>query len=141
MTTIHELRQAITKTVENAEALTAMLDELAVLRAKERLRADALPAAATDDLPPDAPTGLFLDRAFSAEDFVWIKMAFDKLLQSGVQGQGRPGQIMLVFQSIRRDERATAEFFRVMNTIMLPLLRRIRLKEQLDLVRLGAASE
>ena len=138
---IHELREVLAKSAESAEILIAMLDELAILRAKERLRADTLPPPNTDDLPPDAATGLYLDRPFGPEDFEWIKMAFDKMLQSGVEGQGRPGQILLVFQAMRRDERATAEFFRVMNTIMLPLLRRIALKDRPRLAKLGAASE
>ncbi len=139
---IHDLREVFAKTVESAEILSAMLDELAILRAKERLRADAVPAANTDDLPPDAATGLYLDRPFGPEDFEWIKMAWDAYLSGrGSGASARPGQIMLVFQAMRRDERATAEFFRVMNTILLPLLRRIALKERPQLAKLGAVSE
>ena len=140
MTTIHDLRQVIAKTVEGAEALTAMLDELAMLRAKERLRVDPDLPVDTDDLPPDAATGLYLDVPFTVEDLVWIRMAWDLYLSTGVSAT-RPGQLTLVFAAIRRDERATAEFLRVMNTIVLPLLRRIRLKDQPHLTKLGAASE
>ena len=136
---LHELREILDRTVEHASDLAAALDELAQLRAKERLRAAALPPADTDDLPPDVATGLYLDRPFDADDLGWIKMAWDSY--SAGEGPARPGQIMLVFQAIRRDERATAEFLRVMNTIVLPLLRRLRLKEHPDLAKLGAASQ
>jgi hypothetical protein len=140
-TSIHELRAAIAKHTESAEVLTAMLDELAAFRAKDRLCADALPAI-SDDLPPDAATGLYLDRPLNADDLAWIKMAWDAYLSRGDGGgSSRPSQLMLVFQAIRRDPRSTAEFLRVMNTIVLPLLRRIRLKEQPHLSKLGAASE
>lgn len=95
-----------------------------------------------DDLPPDGATGLYLDRAFVTEDLEWIKMAWDAYLSHCADGGSpRPAQLMLVFQAIRRDERATAEFLRLMNTIILPLCRRLRLKVQPDLVKLGAASE
>lgn len=55
--------------------------------------------------------------------------------------QARPTQLMLVFQAIRRDERPTTEFLRVMNTVVLPLLRRLRLKEHPHFTKLGAAGE
>jgi hypothetical protein len=48
---------------------------------------------------------------------------------------------MIVFQAIRRDVRASAEFVRVMNTVVLPFLRRLRLRDQPQLVNLGAAGE
>jgi len=135
---IHDLRQALSATVEHAEILTAMLDELAAYRAKGRLQADPQEPASISDLPPDGATGLYLDRAFDADDLEWIKRAWD-----AYQGRGpsRASQIMLVFQAIRRDERSTAEFLRVMNTIVLPLLRRLRLQEQPHLTQLGAAGE
>ena len=69
-------------------------------------------------------------------------MAWDAFLSHGdVGGPKRASQIMLVFQAIHRDERAMTEFLRVMNTIVLPLLRRLRLKEQPNLTKLGAAGE
>jgi hypothetical protein len=139
---IHELRQSLSTTVQHAEVLTAMLDELAALRAKDRLHAAPQEAVSTADLPPDGATGLYLDRALDAEDLEWIKMAWDAYLsRGGGGGPPRPAQLMLVFQAIRRDERSTAEFLRVMNTIVLPLCRRLRLKEQPHLTNLGAASE
>ena len=138
---IRELKETLTKSVENAGELIAVLDELAQLRSKDRLHAEAQPTAATDDLPPDAATGLYLDRPFDVEDFEWIKMAWDAYRSRNDGGPPRPSQIMLVFQAIRRDERATCEFLRVMNTIVLPLLRRLRLKEHPHLTTLGAASE
>jgi hypothetical protein len=136
---IHELRESLDRTVEHASDLAAALDELAQFRAKERLHADAAPPADTDDLPPDAATGLYLDRPFDVFDLGWIKMAWDAYHES--EGPSRPGQIMLVFEAIRHDERATVEFLRVMNTIVLPLLRRLRLKEHPHLAKLGAASQ
>ena len=139
-TSIHELRQALSSTVQHTEILTAMLDELAAYRAKDRLGAQPQDSASTNDLPPDAATGLYLDVPFKVEDFVWIKMAWDAYLNRD-HGSPRPGQLMLVFQAIRRDERSTGEFLRVMNTIVLPLLRRLRLKEQPQLTKLGAAGE
>ena len=139
---IHELREALAKTVEHTEVLTSMLDELAAFRASARLRVDAPETAVTNDLPPDAATGLYLDRAFAADDLEWIKMAWDAFLSHGdVGGPNRASQIMLVFAAIQRDERATKEFLRVMNTSVLPLLRRLRLKEQPQLAQLGAAGE
>lgn len=139
---IHELRKTLSATVQHAEVLTAMLDELAAYRAKDRLRAETRDPAGTDDLPPDAATGLYLDVPFAVEDFVWIKMAWDAYLSRGDGGgPPRPAQLMLVFAAIHRNERATAEFLRVMNTVVLPLLRRLRLKEQPHLTKLGAASE
>lgn len=138
---IHELRGAIAESVAHADSLIAMLDELGAFRAKERLGiADVQVPAVTDDLPPDGATGLYLDRPFDAEDLGWIKMAWDAYLP-GTSDPVRPTQLMIVFQAIRRDERATAEFLRVMNTIVLPLLRRLRLKEHPQLTKLGAASE
>lgn len=137
---IHELRQSLSTTVQHAEILTAMLDELATLRATDRLRAAPQEPGDTADLPPDGATGLYLDRAFDAEDLEWIKMAWDAYL-SRDGGSARPGQIMLVFDAIRRNERATIEFLRVMNTVVLPLCRRLRLKEHPHLTKLGAAGE
>ena len=139
---IHELRQSLATTVQHAAILTAMLDELATFRAKVRLRADPQEPAENADLPPDGATGLYLDRPFVAEDLEWIKMAWDAFLAHGdVGGTNRASQIMLVFQAIRRDERATTEFLRVMNTIVLPLCRRLCLKTRPQLSQLGAASE
>jgi hypothetical protein len=138
---VHEMRASLTKLVEHADTFETMLDELARLRAKERLRIDHLPPADTDDLPPDAATGLYLDVPFDVVDFEWIKMAFDTYAHRHDGGLKRISQLMLVFTAIRCDERATAEFLRVMNTIVLPLLRRIRLKEQPHLTKLGAISE
>ena len=137
---ISELREVLVKTAECAEDLAAMLDELAALRAKDRLRAEATPPAPDDDLPPDAATGLYLDHPLDADDLAWIKMAWDAYLP-GSSGPGRPTQLMLVFQAIRRDDRATAEFLRVMNTLVLPLLRRLCLKERPHLTKLGVAGE
>jgi len=137
---VHEMRASLTKLVEHADTFETMLDELARLRAKERLRIDSSDPVEMNDLPPDAATGLYLDVPFAVEDFVWIKMAWDLYLSTGVSA-ARPGQLTLVFAAIRRDERATAEFLRVMNTIVLPLLRRIRLKDQPHLTKLGAVSE
>jgi len=136
---IHELREVLDRTVEHASDLAAALDELAQFRAKERLRADSAPPADTDDLPPDAATGLYLDRPFDADDLSWIKMAWDAYHAS--EGPARPGQLMLVFEAIRRDERATAEFLWVMNTTVLPLLRRLRLKEHPHFAKLGAVDQ
>jgi len=139
---IHELREAIAKTAEHAGMLTGMLDELAASRAKERLRADAQDPADTSDLPSDGATGLYLDRPLDVDDLEWIKMAWDAyLLRGDGGGPPRVAQLMLVFQAIRRDERATTAFLVAMNTIVLPLLRRIRLKAQPNLSQLGAASE
>lgn len=136
---VHELRTILAETIESATVMSAMLDELAQLRAKDRLRADTSPPAVTDDLPPDAATGLYLDRSFDAGDLEWIKMAWDAYLNDS--SPARPAQIMGVFQAIQRDERATAEFLRVMNTIMLPLCRRLRLQRQPHLTKIGAAGE
>ena len=97
------------------------------------------PAAGTDDLPADGATGLYLDRPFDADDLEWMKRAWDDLRTRS--GATRPGQLMLVFQAIRRDDRATAEFLRVMNAYVLPLLRRLRLKTHPKLAKLGAAGE
>jgi len=138
---IHDLRQLLSTTVQHAEILTAMLDELAAYRAKERLGAAPQDPACTNDLPPDAATGLYLDRAFDVDDFAWIKMAWDAYLSRADGGPARPAQIMLVFQAIQRDARATGEFLAIMNTAVLPLLRRLRLKEQPHLTKLGAAGE
>lgn len=139
---VSELRETLARTLAYAGVLTTMLDELAQLRAKERLRADSTPAVDTDDLPPDAATGLYLDRPFDADDLEWLKMAWDALRDHRQEESvARPTQLMLVFQTIRRDDRATREFLRVMNTVMLPLLRRLRLRSQPELARLGAAHE
>lgn len=137
---IHELREILAETVEGAKVLSAMIDDLAQFRAKDRLRAEALSPAATDDLPPDAATGLYLDRPFDSEDLEWIKMAWDAFARGGSSAQ-RPVQLMLVFQAIRRDDRATTEFLRVMNTIVLPICRRLRLRRQPHLTSIGAADE
>ena len=126
---IHELRQAFSSTVQHTEMLTAMLDELAAYRATDRFHAAPQEPVGTADLPPDRATGLYLDRAFDAEDLEWIKMAWDAFLIRGdVGGPNRASQIMLVFQAIHRDARATGEFLRLMNTVVLPLLRRLRLR-------------
>jgi hypothetical protein len=139
---IHDLRQSLCAVVQHAEILTAMLDELAILRAKDRLRADVQVPDTAVDLPPDAATGLYLDRPFDADDLEWIKMAWQAYLARGDGGgPPRPAQLMLVFQAIRRDDRSTAEFLRVMNTIVLPLCRRLRLKAQPHLSQIGAISE
>ena len=138
---VHEMRASLDKLVEYADVFTSMLDELAMLRAKDRLRTDSIPPAETSDLPPDAATGLYLDVPFSVVDFEWLKMSFNSYAQRNDGGPQRVGQLMLTFAAIHRDERATSEFLRVMNTIILPLLRRLRLKEQPHLTRLGAAGE
>ena len=139
---IHELRQSLSTTLQHAEILTSALDELAAYRSKEHLRADPQEPADTADLPPDAATGLYLDRPFDGDDLEWIKLAWDAFLTRGdVGGPNRASQIMLVFQAIHRDARATGEFLRIMNTVVLPLLRRLRLKEHPHLAKLGAASE
>jgi len=139
---IHALRKMLSKTVEHSEVLTSMLDELAAFRANARLGVEVQETAVTDDLPPDAATGLYLDVPFDAEDFMWIKMAFDTYAhRNDGGGPKRISQIMLVFVAIQRDERATKEFLRVMNTSVLPLLRRLRLKAQPQLTQLGAAGE
>ena len=70
---VSELRETLARTLAYAGVLTTMLDELAQLRAKERLRADSTPAVDTDDLPPDAATGLYLDRPFDADDLEWLR--------------------------------------------------------------------
>lgn len=137
---IHELRAVIAELEGRTGTLMVMLDELAIHRAKERLGADAQEPSGTDDLPPDGATGLYLDRSLDAEDLEWFKMAWDALLRGGSPGQ-RPTQLMLVFQAIRRDERSTAEFLRVMNTVVLPLLRRLALKGRPQLTKLGGANE
>lgn len=136
-----KLHATLTDVVEQHDALIAMLDELAAFRARERLRADPESPVSTDDLPPDAATGIYLDHPFDGEDFAWIKMAFDMYLVRGDGGPKRAAQLSLVFEAIRRDERASAEFLRLMNTAMLPLLRRLRLKEHPHLTKLGAAGE
>lgn len=137
-----ELRAALRHVAEHSGSLVAMLDELAGYRAKERLDAETRAPVAADDLPPDAATGLYLDRPFDAGDLEWIKMAWDAYQSRSTSGgSARSGQLMLVFQAIRRDDRATQEFLRVMHTIVLPLCRRLRLKEQPHLRNLGAASE
>jgi hypothetical protein len=133
---IHEVREVLAETTANLGVLSTMLDELAAHRARQRLDMSVPPSADTDDLPPDAPTGLYLDVPFSVEDMEWIKMA----LSRGSDTE-RSNQLMLVFQAIRRDARATSEFLRAMNTIVLPLLRRLRLRDQPQLAKLGAAGE
>ncbi len=137
---IFELREMLARAGASLDVLTSMLDELAQYRATAGLRAEPSPAADLDDLPPDGATGLYLDHPLGAEDLEWVKMAWDALLRGGTAAP-RPMQLMLVFQTIRRDERATGEFLRVMNTIVLPLLRRLRLSSQPELSRLGGASE
>jgi len=141
------MREAITEVAKHNEDLLAMLDELVTYRAKARLYADAAdgvadsmkPSRIYDDLPPDAPTGLYLDAPFTADDIAWIKMAFETYAALG--GAKRISQIMLVFAAIQRNERGMNEFLHVMNMIVLPLLRRLRLKEQPNLTKLGAADE
>lgn len=137
--TIHEVRRALEQTGGHLRVLLAMLDELGAHRAKQRLGAEAPPPADTDDLPPDGPTGLYFDVPFDKDDLGWIKMAWDALAHGS--GSKRPSQLMLVFQAIRSDDRAIAEFLRAMNTIVLPFLRRLRLRDQPQLRNLGAASE
>jgi hypothetical protein len=133
---IHKLRAAIAKTAEYAGVLTGMLDELASSRAKERLGADVRDPANTNELPPDGATGTYLDRPFDVDDLGWLRTAC-----GSVADATRPSQLMLVFNAIRGDALSTAEFLRVMNTIVLPLCRRLRLKAQPHLAQLGAASE
>jgi len=135
---IHALKKNLTACVQHVDVLAAMIDELAGLRAKERLRADVVPPAGTDDLPPDGATGLYLDIPFSAEDLVWLRTALEFRGENGIK---RYGQLMLVFAALQRDERAMNEFFRVMNTLVLPLLRRQRLKTNPELAKLGSAGE
>jgi len=137
---IHELRGAIAESVAHADSLIEMLDELGAYRAKERLGVKPQEPAVTDDLPPDGATGLYLDRPLDAEDLGWLKMAWNAYLPEA-NSPGRPTQLMLVFQAIRSDDRAMSEFLRVMNTVVLPLLRRLRLKEHPHLTKLGAAGE
>lgn len=105
------------------------------------LEAEEGSPASTDDLPPDATTGTYLDRSFDVDDLEWIKRGWDAYLSRTGILPCRPAQLMLVFQAIRRDARATEEFLLVMNTVVLPLCRRLRLKEQAHLRALGAASE
>jgi hypothetical protein len=139
---IHEVREVLAATTAHLGVLSAMLDELAAHRARTRLGTNAAPPADTDDLPPDAPTGLYLDVPFCAEDLEWITAAWTAYQsRGGGEGFPRPTQLMLVFQAIRRSERATPEFLRAMNTIVLPLLRRLRLRDQPQLAKLGAAGE
>jgi hypothetical protein len=136
---IHEVRRSIEQTSIHLRTLLAMLDELGAHRAKQRLGVDVSTLADDEGLPPDGATGLYLDVPFDEDDPEWIKRAFDALTNTG--GAKRPGQLMLVFQAIRYDSRATAEFVRAMNTIVLPFLRRTRLRDQPQLRNLGAASE
>ena len=141
---IHEVRKSIEQTSTHLRTLLAMLDELGAHRAKQRLAADmTAPATDVDDLPPDGPTGLYLDVPFDEDDPEWIKRAFDTFTNTGMNtgGSKRPSHLMLVFQAIRHDSRATAEFVRAMNTIVLPFLRRLRLRDQPQLRNLGAARE
>jgi hypothetical protein len=133
---IHELREILAETVEGTKALSAMIDELVQLRAKDRLRAEALPPDEAADLPPDAATGLYLDRPFDVDDLTWIAQALGSRTDGGA---ARYAQLMLVFEAIRRDDRAAAEFLRVMNTIVLPICRRLRLQRQPHLTKIGAA--
>ncbi len=137
---VHAVRKVLEETTAHLGILTAMLDELAAHRARQRLGSHVAPPADTEDLPPDAPTGLYLDRPLDADDLGWIKMAWDAFL-SGSSRSARATQIMLMFQAIRRDDRATAEFLRAMNTIVLPLLRRLRLRDQPQIAKLGSADE
>lgn len=135
MVPIQELRQALDLLNENAHIFSGALEELAQLRSKDRLRVEALPPDTAPDLPPDAATGLYLDRPFDADDLEYIKMA------CGGHSSPRVGQLMLVFAAIRRDDRSLAEFLRVMNTIVLPLCRRLRLKIHPHLTKMGIAGE
>jgi len=137
---IHAVRKVLEETTAHLGVLASMLDELAAHRAKQRLGAIVASPVDIDDLPPDAPTGLYLDRPFDADDLGWTKMAWDAFL-SGSSRSVRATQIMLVFQAIRRDDRATAEFLRAMNMIVLPLLRRLKLRDQPQIAKLGAADE
>lgn len=130
---------------EDREYLALRLDMLAELIADKaakirRAEVRSRVPAPTDDLPPDAPTGLYLDRPFVVEDLEWIEMAWDSYLSGRLtEGPPRPFQIMLVFQAIRHDARATEEFLHAMNTIVLPFCRRRRLRDQPHLRDLGAA--
>lgn len=132
---------------EDREYLALRLDMLAELVVDEaakvrRAETPPSPPAPTDDLPPDAATGLYLDRPLDVDDLEWIRMAWGAYLsRSCTGGPSRPAQLMLVFQAIHRDEHAAKEFLRVMNTIVLPLCRRLRLQEQPNLRDLGAASK
>jgi len=143
---VHEVRQALDATTGCLGVLSAMLDELAVHRARARLGAGApspsLAVTGSDDLPPDGPTGLYLDRPIDADELEWFKKAWDALLSRGAGGTPeRPLHLMLVFEAIRRDARATTEFLRVMNADVLPLLRRLRLRDQPQFAKLGAVDE
>lgn len=139
---VHEVRRVIEQAGAHLRVMSAMLDELAAHRASQRLGTQVPPSEGFEDLPPDAPTGLYLDVPFDKDDLEWIKRAWD-VFGRGYDNGGakRPSQLMLVFQAIRRDDRVMAEFLRVMNTIILPLLRRSRLKDQPGLIKLGAADE
>lgn len=142
---VQALRAVITDVAKHHDELLAMVDELAGFRAKARLYADVADLTKSpptyDDLPPDAPTGLYLDRPFNADDVAWIKMLFELSAARNDGGPKRADQLMLVFSAIQRDARAMTAFLRAMNTIVLPLLRRLRLKEQPQLTKLGASGE
>jgi hypothetical protein len=134
-----ELREALGLVAKHSSTLVAMLDELVSHRAKARLGAEPQDPAPSDDLPSDAPTGLYLDRPFDGTDLEWLKQAWLAYISRHDDGFARPKQLMLVFQTIYREPRARNEFLRVMNTIVLPLCRRLRLQEQPQLRDLGAS--
>jgi hypothetical protein len=131
---------------EDREYLALRLDMLAELIADQAAEARcaeplARSPAPMDDLPPDALTGLYLDRPFDVDDLEWIRMAWGAYLSRRDEGPRRPFQLMLVFQAIRHDELAARAFLRVMNMVILPLCRRRRLQEQPHLRDLGAANK
>jgi hypothetical protein len=146
-TLVDALDQESRAAEEDREYLALRLDMLAELVAGEaakarRAEARARVPAPANDLPPDAPTGLYLDRPFDAVDLEWIRMAWGAYLsRSCTGGPSRPAQLMLVFQAIHRDERAAKEFLHVMNTVVLPLCRWLRLQDQPHLRDLGAPSK
>lgn len=138
---IHELKAMLTRTMSCVAALMPMLDELAQLRARERLHANWQQPDDVDDLPPDAPTGLYLDRPFDIDDLGWLRSCSGSGSRPDSGGPPRLVQLMLVFKAIQDDARATREFLRAMNTNILPLLRRLRLQRHPELAKLGASRE
>jgi len=135
---VHELREALDVVAKNGRSAVSIVDELLARRAEDRLLAKERLPAEIDDLPPDAPTGLYLDRPFDVDDLAWIGMAWDAYCPGA--RSIRPSQLMLVFQAIQRDERVTNEFLRVMNEIVLPLCRRLLFRDRPGAI-VGAARE